>query len=569
MSDAAGFQLDPDKHDHVGTSDDGAYGFFKNRDTGLVGALPLAGLDAGTQQAYGLSGGPTDAGAGPDAGPAPGDSGGSSLPLPGPGPTDGGAPTGVPSGGYAPAASTPPSPSTPVGGPPIAPSPVQRIPIASLAPAPAAASPAAALPPKTTPGGAPGYDPLKGFDQASQDQAFDLSQQAKAADVQAQAGAKGAAEIADKRQAAADLALQREAAVNAEYAKGMQEVQAQQRALGATKEDPEHWFHSRSVGGKLAAVLSLSLGAVQQSLTGQNSSPVMEFIRQDIDAQRNNFARAKDSLEAKRSDYTALRSAGMNDATASLALKDKMYDAAKDKLAAMVTKSSPQAAQLAAKVQIDALNKSQVDDKVKLQNEVATTSHEKAATAEVYQNIAASRQQQAYAQQSRQMLANGQVPPELRGQAVYDPTGQKLLGIAPSAEEGASHRQMVGDSAALLKEIDEAKSLAQKWGSSSNKTEAGAAYKAKLDAIIGKLNSAQGIKQAVEEGQRKLYTDTFGNETTTPTSATLAGLDGLAQSLKTNVNSRLRSSGPGMQLAYPEAGGNSAQQKALDAAGIK
>lgn len=538
---------------------------------GLTMSLPIATLSAQSQAQLGLGGG---SGAAPGAAPGPGGQGGvtpgGDMGGSGYAPPQAAAPMSPPSlggsGGGRAGLEQPQTVVPPQGGPPL----TQRAPMAPALPtAPGVALPPAA-PARTGGGGPADYDPTKDYAAASRDLGFDTEQAARAADVQTQAGAKRTGEEAQKQLAAMELAQRREAAVSQAYQDRMGDVMAQQALLAKTKEDPDHWFNSRSTPGKFGAAISLALGAFGQSLTGHNGSPINDFIAQDIEAQRNNYARAKESLAARSSDYGKLRDAGMRDQEAALALQDKMHDAAKEKIASFVTASSPHAAQLAAKALVDQQNQKQAEVKQQLTKGIWDIAHEKAATAEAYQTIATQRQQMEYQKQQRTMLANGQVPPELRGQAVYDPSGKKLLGLAPSADEAKEHRQMVGDSAALLSEIEEAKTLAAKFGSSSNKTQAGAAYKAKLDAIIGSLNSAQGIKQAVEDSQRKLYMDTFGNEGTTPTAATLSGLEGLASSLKTKVNARLRSAGPGMQAAYPEGEqANPDQQRTLAAAGVR
>lgn len=359
-----------------------------------------------------------------------------------------------------------------------------------------------------------------------------------------QGRAANAATAAQQEAQAIQQAQQRRQAVVDEYKSHMAEVDKAQKTLDSQHEDPSHWWSTRDTGQKVAATLSMALAGFASGFTGHEvHSPVEGMIQRDIEAQRQNYMRSRDSIAAKRSAYGQLREQGLSDVDASLTLQRAQLDQAQKSLDAMLDqKYAPEAVKQNYAAQKAKLAQAQAQTDAQLQQSAAATAHERVATAEASQNMAI--QKQGFELQQK-LLANGQLPPQLAPRAVFvkGPDGRLAPMLAPDEKSAQQLKGMYGAAEGLLQEINEAKALAQQFGSSSNKTQAGAAYKAKLDAIISKLNNAEGINQAVGEEQRRLYMDTFGNATTTPSAATIKGLEGLESTLKTGVGTAFGANG--------------------------
>lgn len=432
-------------------------------------------------------------------------------------------------------------------------------------------APMATPPPVASSGGgsskAPQVD-TKDFDKASLD-----AQEAQRAEGKARAeAAKAEGNEWTQHAQESNAALQRfQDDMKAAQAEGQKRLDAENREIEKLgqggKVDPDHYWKSKSTGGRVLGAISLFLGGLAHGMGAENigAKMIADDIERDVASQRFNIEQANEAQKAK----VAARGTAFghflqltgNAQTAALATKAWQYDAARAKVDGMkASLSAP--AEIAAAEKLAAL----LGQKAAENKQQAVVLNSQLKTQEIQQQQArlGIEHTRLQLQQQRAVMAAqqaGALLPEQRERAVFHSSGPILVA---DPHEARRLRPMVASADETLREIGKMRELAKQWGSSSNKTEAGAAYALALDTVVKNINQSEGIGQALQKEQIELYKHALGNATTTPTAATLAALGKLEQSIRGSVNSQLEQAG-GRAIYAAEP--TEAQQAALKKAG--
>jgi hypothetical protein len=320
------------------------------------------------------------------------------------------------------------------------------------------------------------------------------------ADVEGKAAvdkAHNAAQVADyQRQALAQQEQARQQVIG-EYKNRMAEVDKAQAALDKQQENPDRLWNSWGTGQRLAAVVSQALGGFGQAFTGQNGSPINKMIEQDIDAQRQNYMRARDSVAAKRSAYGQLREQGLSDAEAAATLQVKQADAAGKAIDAQVDeKYAPTQVKAAAQMQKAQIAQKKQEGIAKLQQSVAETAHARAQTA-----LERAQAQAALVKSgSAQQLPPGYVM--VGGEPVFAGGEKEAEDLTQMLTSGSAARKAIAENHTAQSGAGLGTRLAQYAGV---KTAAGSTGYAARDAFSANANRGLGNPNSPNEQQMAGY----------------------------------------------------------------
>lgn len=238
--------------------------------------------------------------------------------------------------------------------------------------------PQASISPLVSPGGAPA--PVAPAPPTPEQQAQDSYHQAvngmALSDLNtANERSKAAQQAAEKEYWSASLQQVKQQMVSDQYQKNMAKASADLDRLGNVKEDPNRFFKSLSGPGQISALISVGLGAIGQSLTGVNGSPIQKRIDDDIAAQRQDFHNALTVNEQQRSIYGQLRTVGYSDAEAEALVRMKQIQAAQAAQSALVGQYSPREIQQRAMVQAQNLQLAHDQEMAKFQQLQLSNAH--------------------------------------------------------------------------------------------------------------------------------------------------------------------------------------------------
>src|SRR6185312_8805888 len=227
----------------------------------------------------------------------------------------------------------------------------------------------------------------------------------------------------------------------------------------------------------------------------------MKFIDQDIDAQRQNYVRARDSLATKRSAYAQLREQGLSDAEASMSVRKGMLEATQSKLDAMTeSKYQPTIVKQRAEQQKQMLGVDAAKTNAGLQQSAAATTHERMENQQLSQNMQIQRMQ-IQAMQGQ----NGGMSPAMAKQTITVGGHPITLGSEKDKEEiskmitsGHTMRGAIEDNLKSQKDMGFFEKI---FGTGSNVSKGIAAR----DAFSVDANPALGSMQVPSELQMKGY----------------------------------------------------------------